>query len=1157
MKNNVKCKKNCFKIQRNICLCLLLMVQTLMSSVFAQTSNLLTIQKNNISVRQALLLIEKNSDVVFFYADKDVNLNRKVNINVKKQPVSKVLEELFKNSPNTFKIDGKQVYITKKEKLLEGKPQTDLQLQNPIQPVKNKISGRVVDEKGEPILGATVLIKGTNAATFTSSEGGYVLSLPANAKIVSFSFLGYKPKEITIGSESTSLVVLEDVNISIGEVVVVGYGEQKKATVTGAITSVGAKELVKSPTGSITTAMVGRLPGLVTKQTSGMPGAESPTLLIRGISTLNGASPLVIVDGIERSAGWTPSGESYKGGGISGYEGLNPNDIESISVLKDASATAVYGVRGANGVIIITTKHGTKGKPTVQISGNWGIESPIRLRDNVSSYEWGMYVNEGNANDGVAPAMSNSDLKHYLTGDSPILYPSINYKDYVLNKYAPQQSYNISLNGGTDNVRYLVSGGYLNQDGLVKDLGYGFNPNYLYNRLNLRSNIDIDFTSSLTGSVNIDAREENRGGPVVAGGDTQFFWKLGQAAPFASPGIIDGKFVQANVLSEQSIMQDILSGGCYRSLQTTANTVFSLKQKLDFITSGLSVQGRFSYDSWYTETYFRSKSYAIYTPVLINNVIYYKQSGADGQLGYSLNGDNAGNKRRKNYFEASINYSKTFGDHSITALALYNQSKSFYSESEYQDIPRAYLGFVSRVTYSYLSRYLAEFDFGYNGSENFPKGKRFGKFPALSAGWIVSDENFMKNIDFITHLKLRGSYGLVGNDNIGGDRFLYVSGSYVPIPSGYTYNFGDAASTNPTLGLQEGRMANPNITWEVAKKINVGIETRMFKDQLTFNLDIFKEYRTNILTYMVNIPLMMIPNMQYGSTPFTVGSITPPVNYAKVNNHGYEVEMGWASKIGAVGYNVKGSLTYAHNKRILISETTEPYPWMYGQGQSIGQYYGLICEGYYDSFSQVHDVNSAYSTYGKNELPGDLKYKDINGDGKIDQNDVVPIGHSNIPEETYTINLGLDYKGFDISALFQGAGLVSFIPADEAQIMFDESKSAYSWVVNRWTPGTRDAATYPVLHQMAYNYGSSNDFVTSTYWLKDASYIRLKNLEIGYSLPVKIISLLRISNARIYMNGQNLITWDKLKYFDPESITNRSILYPIMKVYNLGISLTF
>jgi TonB-linked SusC/RagA family outer membrane protein len=1023
----------------------------------------------------------------------------------------------------------------------------------------SQIKGKVSDANGAPIPGVTILEKGTSNGIITDFNGVYQIKVQKlQGAVLVFSFVGMESQEIPVAGKTTLNVTMKEMTTAVDEVVIVGYGSQKKATVTGAITSVNAAELIKSPTGSLTTALAGRLPGLITMQRSGQPGAESPTLRIRGVSTLNGADPLVIVDGIERSSGYVPSGESAGGGGISGYEQINPNDIESISILKDASSTAVYGVRGANGVIIITTKKGVRGKPKISVSGNYGMSTPIRLRNNVSSYEWGMYANEGNANDGIAPAMTNERLQHYFTGDSPILYPSINYVDYILNDFAPRQDYNLSMNGGTDNVRYFVSAGYLNEEGLVKDIGYGFDPNYHYNRLNLRSNLDFDFTSTLSGSINIDSRIENRGGPN-APYDAAFFWKMSQAPPYLSPGFVDGKYVVSATTSETPIMNWILGGGNYRSLQTTVNTVFSLKQKLDFITKGLYAQAKFSYDSWYVEKHKRSKTYATYTPIDINGTIYYKQSGADGQLSYILDGDNDANKRRKNYLELSLNYAGTFGDHTVTALALYNQSKSYYSEGQYRDIPRAYLGLVSRLTYSYRNRYLAEFNFGLNGSENFPKGdgKRFGKFPAFSVGWVATEEEFMKNLHFMNLLKVRGSYGSVGNDQIGGQRFLYVSGSFANIPGGYTNYFGTETSTQSYLGLQEGRMANQDITWEVAKKANIGLETKLFKNQLSFNFDIFKENRSNILTYLATIPWMMMPDMRYGSTGWATGSIAPPANYAKVENKGYEIELGWDSKIGQLGYTLKASLAHAENKRTQISEATQYYPWLYGQGQSIGQYYGFIADGYFDTFSQIHDINTPYSTFGKNQIPGDIKYKDINGDMKIDANDVVPIGYSNTPRKTFSINLGLDYKGFDLSALFQGVAQVSYIPADEAQIQFYGGLDAFDWVVNRWTPETRETATYPVLHQSAYNYSSSNNFKTSTYWLKDASYVRLKNLEIGYNIPPKITKRIKISNSRVYLNGQNLFLWDKLKYWDPESIQSRLVLHPVMKVYNIGISMTF
>jgi len=939
------------------------------------------------------------------------------------------------------------------------------------QQIMAQVTGKVTSTEGEPIPGVTIIEKGTSNGTVTDIDGVYQIGLqnPDEAVLV-YSFIGLKTKEIPVNGKTTLDVTLQKAITDLDEVVVVGYGQQKRATVVGSISTADSEDLVKAPVGSVTTAMVGRLTGLTTMQRSGQPGGDSPTLRIRGISTLNNSDPLVIVDGVERASGGfavaDPSAPDLNFSGyFSGFEQLNPNDIESVSILKDASATAVYGVKGANGVIIITTKQGKEGKPVIKYSGSYGISMPIRLRQNLGSYDYGVYANEGNYNDGQSSYMSFEELNRYRYNYNNLLYPSADFNEIMLEDYTPKQNHNMSLRGGTENVKYFASVGYYDEDGIIKQYdAYGFDPNNHYNRLNLRANLDFQFSKRFSASINIDSRFEKRTGSN-APHDASFWWKMYQAHPWVSPGFDEeDRFILAYDEKEKPVFQWVIQGGMYERQQTTANTVFSAKHELDFITKGLSAQGKFSFDSFVDTWHRRSRSVATYSPIEVDGEVYLKKNGEDGQLSYI---PQTANKRKKEYYEASFNYSRNFEDHAVTGLALYNQEKRYFFESQFPDVPRAYLGFVARTTYSYKSKYFAEFNFGLNGSENFPEGKRFGKFPAFSAGWLMSDENFMEGIEPISYLKFRGSIGSVGSDRTGSSRFLYIEGPFVNYPANYDAIFGEpTTATTSTRGLQEGTAANKDVTWETAVKSNIGFDATMFNNRLNIVLDLFHEKRDNILTTIQTLPWLTFPQMGFGGTNFSTGDYATRVNYAEVENKGYEVELGWNGTIGDdFQYYTKGTYSYNINKAIKLSEAKLEYPWMYSQGLPLGEQRGLIAQGYWDSFEEINNPNNPYNTFEPNPVPGDIRYKDINGDMKIDRYDAVPLGKGNTPRTTFTGSFGFSYKGFDVSALFQGATDVIFHPNNEAQIQMHEGWGGFDWIKERWTPQTRDGY-YPVLHSM-------------------------------------------------------------------------------------------
>lgn len=1013
------------------------------------------------------------------------------------------------------------------------------------------VAGIVTDMNEEPLIGVSVMVQGTGTGTVTDYDGKYVLpNVPSDAKL-EFTYVGMEKQIIDVnGRTSINVVMSEDTEL-LEEVVVVGYGIQKKESITGAISSVSSEDIIKSPTGSLSTALTGRLTGLSTIQSSGQPGQEFPRLRIRGSD-----NPIVIVDGIERSSGGMISSQDGTNGAVSGWESINPNDIESVSILKDASATAVYGVRGANGVIIITTKRGMDGKPVINYFGNFGISTPIRLRHNIGSYEYGLFANEGYYNDGLAPFMPYETLNRYRYHYNDLLYPSMDYADYLMNDYSTKQNHNLSIRGGDQLVKYFVSTNYYDEGGLMKNYeAYGFDANQHYKRLSLRSNLDFQFTNRFSGSLNIDGRFEKRNG-VNAPMDSHFFWKLYQPHPWISPGFDEeGRYIVSNIEKEVPVFQHILAGGMYNHNQITGNAILSLKHDLDFITPGLSVQAKYSFDSYINTMYTRTRSYATYQPIEVDKQIYLRKTGEDGWLDYNPAGSS---KVKKQYLDFSFNYERQFDDHYVTGLALYNQEKTHYRESSFPDVPHGYIGFVGRVTYNYKNRYFSEFNIGINGSENFPRNSRFGIFPALSLAWLLSDEPFMDITDkYLTHFKLRMSYGEVGNDR---DirRFLYLPTTYSSYPAAYQFFFGEPTTNyGSILPIQEGVAPNYNVTWERTRKFNTGVDIRLL-DKLSIGADFFNEKRSDILTTMQTIPSFQFLQIQSDSQ-FATPNLLSPQNYAKTETHGFELELGLDGMINRdFGYMFKGTYAYAKQKWTLLSETYQPYPWMYSEGYDVGEIRGLVADGFWESYDEINNPQNPYVTFNPNPIPGDIKYQDINGDMKIDRYDIIPKGKTGVPRSTITFTTELNWKNFDFSILFQGATDVIYVPNEENRVMMNEGWGAYTWIRDRWTPQTRDGY-YPVLHSV--NNVSQSNFQTSTFWEYDATYLRLKNLELGYTIPGGVIKKVGIDDMRVYITGQNLVTWTPfskmMNRYDPESRTGRLIYYPVMNVYNVGISLTF
>ncbi len=1001
---------------------------------------------------------------------------------------------------------------------------------------KKVVKGKITDKDNEPLPGVTIMVKGTvGIGTISDIDGIYELQVPnAESDILVISFIGMVNQEIPVQGRSTINIVMEDEVTQLTEVVAIAYGSQKKMTITGAVGSVSGDDLLKTPTGSVANALSGSITGLSSVQFSGEPGVDAADIYIRGIATLNGTDPLIQVDGVERD-----------------FNDIDPNEIESITVLKDASATAVFGVRGANGVIIITTKRGQEGKAKISVSTSMGVQTPTKLLEFANSYQYASFYNEAQANDRADPSAYKFQpdvLEAFRTHSDPVLYPDMDWMDYLLKDGAKQSQHNINISGGGEKVRYFVSLGAYTQEGLFKTFDVGYDFNFDYKRYNYRANLDFDLTRSTLLSVNLGGNTSNRTTPISNEDQNQLFRQLYWATPFGGAGIIDGKRVVTNKDDIPDPGVDGLYtyyGKGYKKRNVNSLSVdMVLKQQLDFVTKGLYFKVKGSYNSSYTQVKERASSLASYTPVKKENGIEYRKSGDNGELGYS-----EGYEQGRNWYaEASLNYSRSFGNHNVGALALYNQSKTYYPHF-FSDIPSGYVGLVGRVTYDYKTRYMAEFNLGYNGSENFASGKRYGFFPAGSLGWIVSEESFMENIKgVVNYLKLRASYGVVGNDKFYKDghprRFLYLPDAYVIGGSGY--NFGtNVGSDQP--GAYESAKSNPLVTWEKAHKQNYGVDLAFLRERLKISVDIFKEHREDILW-----------NSQ--TVPDVVGISLPVLNLGIVDNHGYEVSVKWNDKVNSdFSYWINGNLSFARNKIIEKGEAKPNEDYMWQTGRPIGSFIIRKFWGFYDETANER-YKAQYGTdiaeHAGGLEPGDCVYVDLNKDGVIDSDDVTKSGYTDIPEYILGISPGFKWKNLDFSMQWTGGFNVSRLLQETFRVPMGDTNTKglllYQYE-QRWTPETASSAKLPraTLAHKTNNYASSDLF------LVNSNYLRLKNIEIGYNLKFPFLKSVGVDNCRIYMNGYNLLTFSKFELGDPESRTSDRPAYPLTRVYNIGMKVSF
>ena len=889
----------------------------------------------------------------------------------------------------------------------------------------------------------------------------------------------------------------------------VAYGIQPKWMTTGAVSSVKGNEL-KSFVPNIANMLNGQIPGLVVQQWGCEPGADSPAMNARGVNTYgSGTGLFIVIDGFQ-------STEAY-------FQQLTPQEIESITLLKDASATAIYGSKGANGVLLITTKRGTSDKIKINFSIQSGFQQPLRLPEFLGAYDYATLYNEALVNDGKSPFYTPMDLEAYKTGNDPIFHPDVDWYGTILRKAAPITNYNFTASGSNEYFRYFVLLNVLDDRSLYRKAGNvsDFSKNGTYTRYNFRTNIDVKLSKRLQGAVTLGGTIEDKTNPGTSENTSGMFDLMSSIAPNAFPvyvstGMYGGNSMYSNPLGD--LMQTGYTSYNGRSLQA----IFQLKGDLGFITPGLSVNGAVGFNTYFKSYSKKSRQYARYSVDLDNAYeIIYTTYGQNT----SLAGDESSSSQWRDYsLQASLNYNRTFnGLHNIDAIYLgsYNDYVVTGTDLSYKNIAMG-----GRVTYSYDKRYIGEFSFGYNGTENFPKGHRFGFFPAGSLGWILSNEAFLKGNPILNYLKLRASYGIVGNDNIGGIRYMFDQ-----YYDGYGYHLGN--SNNVQDGLVQGKLANPDVTWEKEKKFNVGFEATLV-NKIDVSFDYFIQKRSNILS------------QPYRTVPDYLGISRPDINIGKVGNKGLETSIRY-NGIGKkdLTYFVETSLWYAKNKVVYNAEAIQENEYLYGTGRIVGQPFVLEAIGF---FKDEDDILKSPTQTFTDVRPGDIKYKDQNKDGKIDSNDYYPIGYTSMPQITLGLHGGITFKGFDMDIFFQGAANRTVYCGGKYYHAFQNDAKVSSIALGRWTPETAETATYPRLSSE----NNLNNYQASSFWQKNGNFLKLRSLEIGYTLPFQLSRKINLEKVRIFANGTNLFSLDHMDGFtDPETMSG----YPALRTISFGLSI--
>ena len=989
-----------------------------------------------------------------------------------------------------------------------------------------KVSGTVVDAEKNPLPGVTVSVKGTKIMTVTDIDGHFYLTVPDKSAVLVAGYVGFKTQEIKVANNINFNITLQEDVAGLDEVMVVGYGNQKKLSVIGSIQTLDPKKLQVGSSRSMSNNLAGQLAGVIAFQPSGEPGYDNSNFWIRGISSFSGNNhPLVLVDGVERS-----------------INDIDPAEIESFSVLKDASASAMYGVRGANGVIIVNTKRGTVAKPSVDFRFEQAIRKPTKLPQFIGAAEYMSLLNQLQPDPNKRLFTKDQILKTYYGYDKD-LYPDVNWIDAITKDYASSTRANLTIAGGSDMLRYSLTASVYDENGiLARDNSLPYDTSSKLTRYNMRANVDLDLTKTTLVRFNIGGYlQDLRKGKSST---DELFTSAFETPPFVHPAIYsDGTIPRVSnvrfnpwALSTQS--------GYYTGSRSKLESLFSVEQNLKMITPGLKAKVTFAFDTYNEAFVTRGKDPRYYSVAKSRddegNLVHSILSFGSEFLGHSSNA-NYGNK--STYLEASLSYDKTFGAHALNALFLYNQRSYDWGDVQ----PKRTQGIAGRLSYTYDRRYISEFNFGYNGSENFAKGNRYGFFPSLALGWLVSEEKFMQPLsNTITKLKVRGSIGMVGNDDIGGRRFAYIT-TINTNASGYNWGYsGEVGRT----GVQEGEVGVQNLTWEKSLKTNIGFELGLW-NELDLQVDFFREHRTNIF-------------MQRSTIPSQVGFISNPyANYGVVDNNGFDASIVYNHSFNKeFNISLRGNITYAKNT---IKEKDEPLSvvgtYRSITGKSIGTLWGLQAERL---FTEDDFINGklkpciAEQSLGTVVRPGDTKYRDMNDDGVSTDADEGYIGGTSAPRIVYGFGGNVNYKDVDFSFFFQGSGdtyrIIGgsnyFIPGSGQGVL----GNVYTNYTDRWTEENPSQNVFwPRLSEST----NPNNNRASTFWKKNMSYLRLKSIELGYTLPKALTSKFFAKSVRVFVSGDNLLYFSPFKLWDPELETSDGLRYPSMRSVTLGVNLKF
>ena len=997
------------------------------------------------------------------------------------------------------------------------------------------VIGNVSDENGEPLPGATILLKGNNDVhAIADIDGNYSLTVPDRWAILEVSYIGFISQEIQVGNRRVVNVVLAEDIGQLQDAVVVAYGQQKKESVVASIAAIEPEKLKVGTSRSLSNNLAGTVAGVLAVQRSGEPGYDNSTFWIRGISTFQdaGRDPLVLVDGIERD-----------------IDNIDPEEIASFSVLKDAAASAVYGVRGANGVILIQTKRGEIGKPRVTIKAEFAGTQPVKLPDYIGAADYMQLLDDIRVDCGMTP-MYTDRIAKTRAGYDPDLYPDVNWIDAITKDWASNQRVTAEVSGGNNVLTYSLVAAFYNEQGiLTRDPGREWDPSIKLQRYNVRSNVDINITKTTKFRVNIGGYLQDRNSTTQS--VETIFSRAFRTVPFDYPVRYSSGEIPAG--AEGNVWAMATQMGYQNTSESKIETLFSLEQDFKFITPGLRAKATFSFDRFSSGTVKRSTSPDLYTPTRQRNedgtLVLNRTSTGSNTLGHDVSGT-YGNRRL--YLEFAVNYDRTFaGKHAVSGMLLAQRSN--YDNGD--KLPYRNQGIAGRAAYTFDDRYVAEFNFGYNGSENFAPGKRYGFFPSGAIGWVISEEPFMAPAKrVLSNLKIRASYGQTGNASLSGRRFAYLSTITDDYNTLDMYKWGMDGGYGIT-GMAEGDFGVPDLTWEKVNKANIGLEIGLFDGVFDMSIDVFDERRNNIF-------------MERTSIPLTAGFIKSPwQNFGKVKNQGAEVTINLRKQFhNGLYVGFMGTFTYAHNEIVEMDEPASVVGTNRAKtGHPVGQIFGYIDEGLYTEEDFIgQDESGRYilsPDLPKNTLyndirPGDIKHKDVNGDGKIDIYDQSPIGGTVDPEIVYGFGLNLAWKGFDFGVLFQGTGRMWRLMSSNIIPGYDTGGyyNVFSNYQDRWTvDNPSQDVFYPRL-----TYGpNTNNAVASSWWLKNMSYLRLKNIEIGWSIPERWADRSFVSGARIFLRGSNVLTFSDFKLWDPELNSADGGRYPLMRSFSAGLEIKF